>query len=139
MHSRIVECEAGDIVVREGDWGNSAFFVLSGEVAVELEAPGEFLSKTALGRQESQKKNTFSSDCSIVEQSFGTRISRRRQKGMGRQVDCGPATNGHRIYFQDVPQILTDFKTASMREGELFGELAALGPNGTHCHGFRCG
>ena len=31
MHSRIVRYEPGEIIVREGDWGNSAFFVLAGD------------------------------------------------------------------------------------------------------------
>jgi len=126
MHSRIVECEAGDIIVREGDWGNSAFFVLSGEVAVELEAPGEFLSKTALGRQESQKKTLFQAIAQLWSNHSEPEY-RDVAKNAWDDKWTAARDDGHRIYFQDVPQILTDFKTASMREGELFGELAALG------------
>jgi Fe-S-cluster-containing dehydrogenase component/CRP-like cAMP-binding protein len=126
MHSRIVHCETGDIIVREGDWGNSAFFVLAGEVAVELEPPGEFLPETSLGRRVSQRKNLFQA---IAQLWNNHREPEYRDATKKAWTDKWTAArnDGRRIYFQDVPQLLTDFKTASMREGELFGELAALG------------
>jgi len=126
MHSRIVPYETGDIVVREGDWGNSAFFVLTGEVAVELEAPGEFLSETALGRQASQRKTFFQAIAQLWSNHREPEYRDATKKAWDDQWTAA-RDDGHRIYFQDVPQILTDFKTVSMREGELFGELAALG------------
>jgi len=126
MHSRIVPYETGDIIVREGDWGNSAFFVLAGEVAVELEAPGEFLSETALGRHASQRKTLFQA---IAQLWSNHREPEYRDPTKKAWDDRWTAArdDGHRIYFQDVPKILTGFKTVSMHEGELFGELAALG------------
>src|SRR4051812_10887589 len=44
--TRIGHYQAGDIVVREGDYGNSAFLVLSGSVRVVLKP----LDPTLLGR-----------------------------------------------------------------------------------------
>ena len=126
MHSRIVQCETGDIIVREGDWGNSAFFVLAGEVAVELEPPGEFLPETSLGRQKSQRKTLFQA---IAQLWSNHREPEYRDTAKQAWNDKWTTArdDGRRIYFQDVPQLLTDFKTVSLREGELFGELAALG------------
>src|SRR5215472_11891865 len=49
--------ENGDIVVREGDYGNSAFFIVSGAVHVILDS----LPARMLGRRELQKKNFFQS------------------------------------------------------------------------------
>lgn len=46
--TRIVRYEPGDLIVREGDYGNSAFLVLSGTVRVVLER----LSPKLLGRAE---------------------------------------------------------------------------------------
>ena len=126
MHSRIVHCETGDIIIREGDWGNSAFLVLAGEVAVELEAPGEFLSETSLGRQKSQRKTLFQA----IAQFWRNRREpeyRDATKEVWKDKLTAARDDGRRIYIQDVPQLLTGFKTVSMREGELFGELAALG------------
>jgi len=126
MHSRLVACETGDIIVREGDWGNSAFFVLSGEVAVELEAPGEFLSKTALGRQDSQRKNLYQAIAQLWSNHSEPEYRDTTKKAWD-DKRTAVREDGRRICIQDVPQVLTDFKTVSMRAGELFGELAALG------------
>src|SRR5262245_56331337 len=46
--TRLVRFQAGDIVVREGDYGNSAFLILAGTLRVVL-APG--LPTEMLGRQ----------------------------------------------------------------------------------------
>src|SRR5215470_2931554 len=54
--ARIVTFQPGDIVFREGDYGNSAFLVLSGGVRVVL-APG--LPADMLGRQRPHKKGVF--------------------------------------------------------------------------------
>ncbi|MEM7255405.1 MAG: hypothetical protein AAF493_28730, partial [Pseudomonadota bacterium] len=50
--SRIVECRAGDIVIREGDYGNSAFLILQGElnVIVKPALPRELLGRSARRR-----------------------------------------------------------------------------------------
>ena len=126
MHSRIVRYEPGEIIVREGDWGNSAFFVLAGEVAVELEHPGEFISETSLGRHAPQKKNLFQVIAQLWRNHPEPEYRDFTKKGWSDKWTAA-RDDGHRIYFQDVPHILENFKTVSMREGELFGELAALG------------
>jgi len=57
--ARIVRFKKGDIVVREGDYGDSAFFVLSGAVRVVLSRGAEGgLPPAMLGRRES-KERTF--------------------------------------------------------------------------------
>ena len=52
IHSRVMRYEPKGIVIREGDYGNSAFFVMSGEVCVAWGIPPE-----SLGRRTLQKKN----------------------------------------------------------------------------------
>jgi len=126
MHSRIVHCETGDIIVREGDWGNSAFLILAGEVAVELEAPGEFISETSLGRHKPQRKNLFQAIAQLWSNHQEPEYRDASKKAWNDKLTAARA-DGRRIYIQDVPQIVDEFKTVSMREGELFGELAALG------------
>ena len=53
--TRIVKYSAGDIVIREGDYGNSAFLVLGGTLKVVLfpGLPADLLGRTTL------KKKTF--------------------------------------------------------------------------------
>ena len=55
--------ENGDIVVREGDYGNSAFFIVTGAVQVILDS----LPARMLGRRESQKKNFFQAVAQLWE------------------------------------------------------------------------
>ncbi|MCG8450114.1 MAG: cyclic nucleotide-binding domain-containing protein [Pirellulales bacterium] len=126
MHARVVSCEDGDIIIREGDWGNSAFFVLTGEVAVELEPPGEFLSNAALGRSTAQRKTWFQSLAQLWRNPRGAEYRKFTKKAWDDKWTAA-RDDGRRIYFQDVPRLLEDFKTDRMQEGELFGELAALG------------
>ena len=54
--TRIMQYRAGDIVVREGDYGNSAFLVLEGSLRVVL-APN--LPQSLLGRHASRRKGFF--------------------------------------------------------------------------------
>src|SRR3954470_2938307 len=49
---RIVRYEAGDVVVREGDYGNSAFLVLGGSVRVVLDR----LDPDLLGREQPRRR-----------------------------------------------------------------------------------
>ena len=51
--SRIMRYKSGDIVIREGDYGNSAFLILNGTLRIVL-APG--LPGKMLGRKKNQKK-----------------------------------------------------------------------------------
>ena len=54
--TRISQYQDGDIVVRDGDYGNSAFLIMSGAVRVLLESvPSE-----VLGRRATQRKGVFS-------------------------------------------------------------------------------
>ncbi len=55
--TRLVRVSPGDIVVREGDYGNSAFLVIEGALRVVL-APD--LPKSILGRQAVHRRGFFS-------------------------------------------------------------------------------
>ena len=52
--TRIVRYRPGDIVVREGDYGNSAFLVVNGNLRVVI-SPA--LPRNLIGRQHSKRKN----------------------------------------------------------------------------------
>ena len=51
--ARVRRFETGDIIVREGDYGSSAFFILSESVRVVLDS----LPAEVLGRRKPQKKS----------------------------------------------------------------------------------
>lgn len=121
--ARVMRYKADDIVIREGDYGNSAFLVLSGEVCVVLgSVPPEML-----GRRTPHKKNFWQA----LSQLWGNPkipekrdISRYGPEALG-QKEGSPTIKP--IFLQDVSAVLDSNKTATLGKGRYFGELAALG------------
>jgi Fe-S-cluster-containing dehydrogenase component/CRP-like cAMP-binding protein len=124
---RIQRCEPGEIVVREGDYGNSAFLVLAGSVKVIVDS----LAPSQLGRTPT-KKLTWTE--SLYRYLFRSKYAESRKPsevttnfGDGkdaqsiRQVDDRAA-----IFLQDFNAILTNSNTVELGPGELFGEVAAM-------------
>ena len=121
--TRIMRYTAGDIVVREGDYGSSAFLVLEGKLRVVL-APS--LPSNLLGRQAPHEKGFF--------EALGQLWTNRRLpevRDVRRYTDRGLRADDDaqkvRVFLQDIPAILDQHKTARLGQGEFFGELAALG------------
>ncbi len=123
--ARIVTFEPGDLVVREGDYGNSAFLVLSGGLRVVL-APG--LPREQLGRLPSRKKGLFAALAQLWQ---NRRIPEVRDPARYRAIHGRARPNNGqasaRIFLQDVPGVLDEHRTAKLSAGDIFGELAALG------------
>lgn len=121
--ARVMHYKANDIVIREGDYGNSAFLILSGEVTVVLGS----VPPKLLGRKTTQKKNFWQSlaqlwkNSKIPEQRD---ISRYGPEAL-RQKEGTPTSKP--IFLQDVSAVLDANKTATLGAGRYFGELGALG------------
>jgi Fe-S-cluster-containing dehydrogenase component/CRP-like cAMP-binding protein len=122
--TRIMKYKAGDIVIREGDYGNSAFLVLNGSVRVVL-APG--LPGEMLGRRKIQKKNVWQALKQLWTQKTSPefRDIQRYDHKSGLRDSADPGSS--HVFLQDVPAVLDSNKTAVLEGGALFGELAALG------------
>ena len=122
--ARIVNFQAGYIVVREGDYGNSAFLILSGQLRVVL-APN--LPKDLLGRVSTEKKGFFEA---LTQLWTNTRVPEVRDPERYRNVRAhsrgADDTEAH-FFLQDVPRILDKHRTAQLGTGDIFGELSALG------------
>ena len=119
--ARIVKHKQGDLIVREGDYGNSAFLILSGRVRIALES----LPANLLGRTDRQSKSLIKAAARLWNRS--SHPEQRRNVGL-----ASPATGlrdeggALRVFLQDVPGVLQSHRTLTLQEGELFGELAAL-------------
>lgn len=126
--ARIVGFDQGDIIVRRGDWGNSAFYILSGNVSVELERGESSLPEEILGRRTGKIKTFW--------ESF-TQLWRNNKEPEVREIasieNSNPTLNtrsthgGTRIYLQEVSAVLDKYRTAQLSPGHWFGEIAALG------------
>jgi Fe-S-cluster-containing dehydrogenase component/CRP-like cAMP-binding protein len=121
--SRIARYQAGDLVVREGDYGNSAFLVLAGTVRVALER----LDAKLLGRDDSPRRTWRQAIAQLwshasVPEVRQWPVERETADHVGRRDEDGSA----RVFLQDVPRLLERTGTAQLGVGEIFGELAAL-------------
>lgn len=140
---RIVSYEPGDIVVREGDYGNSAFLVLSGALQVVLR-PG--LPQGLLGRTvEKAKKSAFGALAQMLKRSEISEVrdtslyaGQASGKARGRERRSSLLYAGERAVLfgagvdptasrERIPPLAAPFKTAVLAPGALFGEIAALG------------
>ena len=121
--TRLRRFRRGEIIVRQGDYGTSAFMVISGEVKVVKKPP---LPPALLGREERRRKGFFQLIAQVWSgarepESFGTsdlkKDARIEARGLGDDA---------KVFLQDVPRILNEHTTDPFGPGEFFGELAAL-------------
>jgi Fe-S-cluster-containing dehydrogenase component/CRP-like cAMP-binding protein len=124
--TRIRRYRKGEIITRQGDYGTSAFMVLSGSVRVVLEPR---LPASLLGRREARKKGVFR----LLAQLWNGR--REPESFRGSQLQADERLGGRqsqdefRVFLQDVPRILDRHRTDVMGTGDFFGEIAALSRN----------
>ena len=122
--TRIQRYRRGEIVVRAGDHGTSAFLVMSGQVRAVL---GPELPPSLLGRREPTRKGIFRVIAQLwanpkEPESFKT-SQLKQDARIGARQNQGEEV---KIFLQDVPRILDEHKTALLEPGEFFGETAAL-------------
>ena len=121
--TRIKTFKRGEIIVREGDYGTSAFLVMSGSVRVVL---GPDLPPSVLGRRVSKRKNLFRVIAQLWSQRKEPESVSPAQLNQDSGVTAQRAGDEVKIFLQDVPRILNEFRTATLDPGEFFGEIAAL-------------
>ncbi|MGH7818300.1 MAG: cyclic nucleotide-binding domain-containing protein, partial [Candidatus Binatia bacterium] len=128
--TRIRKYRNGDVVVRQGDYGNSAFLILGGKVRVILEG----LDPVALGRKQRRERSWVRS---FLQPFVNPALPELRDSSLYPQMrkEHPAATEAaETVLLQDVTNVLRAFPDAFertdntiMRAGELFGELGALG------------
>jgi Fe-S-cluster-containing dehydrogenase component/CRP-like cAMP-binding protein len=104
----------GEIIVREGDYGTSAFLILQGSARVVL-PPG--LPPARVGRRERAKKGLLRSIAQLWTNHREDEVVARRRV---RELETTT------FVLQDLPRVVADHKTAPMLAGDFFGEIAAL-------------
>jgi Fe-S-cluster-containing dehydrogenase component/CRP-like cAMP-binding protein len=122
---RLRRFKKGDIIVRQGDYGNSAFIVLSGSATVILDK----LHDSIIGRHEPIRKSAFSA-LSQWWQNPRTPEARklnetRFKPATGQKTEIFTKSDGA-VFVQDISAIIKGKRIVDLPEGELFGEIAAL-------------
>ena len=120
--TQIIRHLPGDVIYRQGDYGTSAFVVLSGTARVVLEANQEDTAEM-IGGSELQHRRSFMEALSQLWRNSRTPEARDYQVESAQEqrvLDEG-------LFIADVPAVLARHDTRTVGEGELFGELSALG------------
>lgn len=122
--TRIRRFRKGEIIVRQGDYGTSAFLILSGATRVVLKPD---LPPSLLGRQAPVKKGLFRT----LAQLWSSRRPPESFKRSDLRHDAGVGSRQNeneevRIFLQDLPRVLDKHRTEQMIAGDFFGEIAAL-------------
>lgn len=121
--TRLRKFRRGEIIVRAGDYGTSAFMILSGSVRVALSD----LPASVLGRAVSHKKNFFRSLAQLWSNSDEPETRKKFELKKDSRVAARQDKNREvKVFLQDIPRLLNEYKTATIDAGEFFGEIAAL-------------
>jgi len=121
--TRIVSYRAGDIVVRENDYGNSAFLILDGHLRVALDE----LPQHLLGRLSARKRGFVAALGQLWSNSWKLELrdaTKYSSQSLRNQRTGDPQIH---VFLQDFGAILEKNNTARLGPNSLFGELAALG------------
>ncbi len=125
--ARINRYETGDIIVREGDYGSSAFIVLRGNVRVIVTA-------LPIGKLSDSKSKTISLWNALRSSLKKYSIPEVRSVARGKSHDSSSysATSVRevddrpRVFLQDIDAVLKGCESEPLGPGEIFGELAAI-------------
>jgi len=140
---RLVKFKPGEIIIREGDYGNSAFLVISGKATVVIKPS---LPSHLLGRSNPKKKTFWK----VLSQLWGnSNVPEGRNtelyidKSTGLQKDDKTehaslfSVRDHQQIFKEPLQNISDIKevpslkdiydVVEFKSGKIFGEIAALG------------
>ncbi|MEO2036607.1 MAG: cyclic nucleotide-binding domain-containing protein [Planctomycetaceae bacterium] len=125
--ARLRQCTTGEIIIREGDWGNSAFFLLSGSIRIEIERGRHAFPAELLGRSPVRRKSFFG----ILSQLWN-RSRHTEQRDLSTYAPAALAgSHGRgkdtRVYLQDFSTVIDRYKTTRVEAVEFFGEQSALG------------
>jgi Fe-S-cluster-containing dehydrogenase component/CRP-like cAMP-binding protein len=121
--TRILKFRKGEIIVRQGDYGTSAFLILKGASRVVLKPD---LAPSLLGRQAPGKKGVFRTLAQLWNGSRPPEIFSRSQLRQAAGLGARQTKNEVRVFLQDLPRVLNEHRTERMTAGDLFGEIAAL-------------
>lgn len=114
----------GELIVRQGDYGTSAFMVLSGRARVVVSPE---LPETVIGRREPKRKPLLRLLAQLWSGRKPPESFRAAELNLGTKFRANdPDGEGVRVFLQDVPRVLDEHRTAAMEPGEFFGEIAAL-------------
>ncbi|WP_246114187.1 cyclic nucleotide-binding domain-containing protein [Rubripirellula tenax] len=130
--TRLHRCEPGEIIVREGDYGNSAFLVLAGSTAVLVRS----LLPEQLGRTSNEKLSWTEALRGYLRRSRVPESRSPEQVSISNAIDDSTSSvrrvdDRQALFLQDFDAVLRRDRAGSqtpvsLGPGEMFGEVAAM-------------
>ncbi len=121
--TRLLRFRKGEIIVRQGDYGTSAFLILDGTARVVLQPA---LSPASLGRQAPGKKGLWRTLAQLWNGARPPESFSLEQLIPSSEIGARQDERDVRVFLQDLPRVLDAHRTEQMRAGDFFGEIAAL-------------
>ena len=118
--ARLLTKDINEIIIREGDYGNSAFVILRGSVTLIADN----LPAHLLGRGSREGKGFMAMIKGALRRKGDPEARVHHTERFEAGSDQGDAPS---IFLQDVPRVLDGSRTHTIHAGEMFGEIAALG------------
>ena len=121
---RLLDLQAGDIIVREGDYGSSAFLILSGQALVSMKK----LPDQLLGRRTRKKSDWLTVLLNQWRTPKYPEVRDYENTETLTSEDVGTRNDGEqtRVFLHDVPRVLGPHESIELQRGEIFGEISAL-------------
>jgi len=119
---RLQRYEHGDVIIREGDYGGSAFLILEGNVRVFVTR----LSESLLGRQAKPRKSWWQSLLSTMAPSQVAEVRQAASVSPDHSVAIRRPDGQTHVFIQDVDRLFQTHQTNKLQRGEIFGELSAI-------------
>lgn len=119
---RLVRYEHGDLIVREGDYGGSAYLVLQGKVRVFVTR----LDESLLGRRETTKQSWWKSLIATMTTRGIAEVRQSPPVGSGSSVVVRRPDGQTHVFLQDIDRLFATHQTNQLGKGEIFGELSAI-------------
>lgn len=120
--TRIRRLRRGEIVMRVGDYSNSAFFILSGELRVVLNPP---LPDSVIGRAKVRRKGVIESLLQLWRNPSYPEVRTDRELETDDALISGASSSGQAV-LRNVDGILERYNTLTRGAGDILGEMAAL-------------
>lgn len=121
--TRIRRYRPGEIIVRDGDYGTSAFMVISGAAKVVISPD---LPASVLGRRSSARKGFFRVLAQLWSNPKEPETRKPSELKQDNRIGARQEEDQVKIFLQDIPRLLNEHRTATLEPGEFFGEIAAL-------------
>ena len=118
--TRLLEFSDGEVIVREGDYGNSAFVVLHGHVDIIL-PPG--VPESMLGRSDNRSKGFFEAFGQLWSNPKHPEV---RNYGGGHTQTSMDEDGRTKIFLADLTAEIPATRSVRLGEGNMIGEIAAL-------------